>query len=407
MLNDATTKPNNTFYNHNGDDAPEHVSMLNHATAKPDNAFYNQNGSGAPEYNGPYQATTNPENKLYSQSVSTAAGYNGPYQTPVVGHNVPEYNGPTEKARPTGFICGLSRIASWCIVVGIALVVIGAIVGGVVGGLTSHHSESTASKDGTSTPTTNATGPTTGPLAKSQLAAFNWTDSASTERRAVFYELDGALFLSQYFEGNKTWGAFNISATFDKSSTRLHVKSGTPLAVAAWSTNVYNAATGATGENFLLGLYFVDIENYLSEVNTRDEDLQTWNTGNLRGESILADDDSRLAAVAHICQDCTNALCVGYQDTDRVVRWTNNTAWDAQYAMDQAYPGTGLAAIPFGGANGNYSVANETRFFYDSNGAVEVSIFNQFGFNLGKYFFHIRAPRRWGERLGRQTAKAD
>jgi hypothetical protein len=330
---------------------------------------------------GPYVADRKPANNYSDQSGNYAKDYSRPYE---------EHNAPTEKPKRRG-LCGLSLVVTWCIAVGIFLVIAGAVAGGVVGGLKSHNTTTVndgGGGNGSSGTSNSTTGPTTGPLANSELAALNWTDSTSTERRAVFYQKNGALFLSQYFTGNKTWSSFNISALFKDSTTPLNVKVGTPLAVGGWSTNVYDAATGTTGENFLIGLYFLDIENYITELNSRDEDLLVWSQGDVRANSILTADNSRLAAIGHVCRNCQNVLAVGYQDADRVATWTNNSDWTSLYPMDQAYPGTGLAAIPFGAADGDFSVANETRFFYDSNGAVEVSIYNKFGFNKGEFLIY-------------------
>lgn len=108
--------------------------------------------------------------------------------------------------RPRG-LCGLSRKYRWAFSIIIMLVIIGALVGGLVGGLRKHNGN---------TPAASSTSP--GPLAGSQLASLNWTDNASTMRRAVFYQWNGDLIMSHYHQENNSWTPYNLKTMYETAN---------------------------------------------------------------------------------------------------------------------------------------------------------------------------------------------
>jgi hypothetical protein len=79
----------------------------------------------------------------------------------------------------------VTKRAFWfCVLVGVLLVV-SVVPGGAAGGLKKNHHQSHRQAQHNSH------------LSGSNLAALNWTDESSHERHTIFYQLDGALFVSQ------------------------------------------------------------------------------------------------------------------------------------------------------------------------------------------------------------------
>ncbi|KAF7538418.1 hypothetical protein G7054_g3014 [Neopestalotiopsis clavispora] len=169
---------------------------------------------------------------------------------------------------------GSNTRKKWLIIVAI-VVFVGVLAGGLAGGLLSRNRSgastdpATADNATTSTPTNATTPSSTGPLALSQLASLNWTDTSQVLRRAVFYQYDDALFLSQYHQSNNSWTALNISDVFEGEGISINAKQGTPLATAATSIDDINA--GLT--DFTATLFYIDTDNYIQELVCNDEDL--------------------------------------------------------------------------------------------------------------------------------------
>jgi hypothetical protein len=134
------------------------------------------------------------------------------------------YTAPPPEAnsrRKTRHLWGLPRTVFWICVLLVVVVLAAAIGGGVAGGLKSHNSHpatgaivTPSSSQPTPTQSSTSSTPTQSPLSGSKLAVLNWTDEVSTERHAVFYQIDSALFVSQAQGQNTTWTHLNISAQF-------------------------------------------------------------------------------------------------------------------------------------------------------------------------------------------------
>ncbi|KAK9780170.1 hypothetical protein AB5N19_03472 [Seiridium cardinale] len=329
---------------------------------------------------------------------STHDHYDDQHQAPEYTSNqseAPEYV-PPPTSKPATF-CGLSRKAVWIITI-IAVLAIGGLAGGLGGGLSTRNSgaatqsatpETPAGPDGNST---NSTGPMTGVLADSQIAAINWTDSGHVERRAVFYQKNGSLFYSQYHTANNSWTQFNVSAVFEREllDNALKVKPGTPLAVAAVSSDDdhYVQATKGVSSAFSLCLYFIDTDNHLREVYTKDYDLTVWVQGQLKNAALIAADNSFLGANAYYCPNtanCTDQFIAVYQGTDQKVMLAYGPIWESPLSVDTAYPGAPVAVIPIASDGGrNITDVSEMRVFYYSNGAFKYDYYNLYGLTPGQ-----------------------
>lgn len=282
----------------------------------------------------------------------------------------------------------------WLIIVAIVVFVC-ALAGGLAGGLLSRNrsgasntDDATADNATTSTPTNATTPSSTGPLALSQLASLNWTDSSQVLRRAVFYQYDDALFLSQYHQSNESWTAHNISDVFEREGISINAKQGTPLATAATSIDDINA--GLT--DFTATLFYIDTDNYIQELVCNDEDLlSSWSLGDLQNHNIKAAENSNLAALAYFCPNdgkaylCNNQFTIMYQAEDQNIMFVGATAWEPS-KLAAGWPGGGVAMYPFASDDGtNITDVSEIRFYYQTNTIIELSIQNYLGRSEGLY----------------------
>lgn len=304
-------------------------------------------------------------------------------QNQAPGHVPPQ--DPTPAAAQNRF-CGLSRKALWMVII-LVLLSIGGIVGGVAGGLTSREPRN---EPGNSTATEPTSGSATGVLSSSQLATINWTDSASVQRRAVFYQRSGALFYSQYHASNKSWTQFNISAVFEREPPEdaLRVKFGTPLATGAVSLeDIEYATTEGHSTVFAACLYFMDDDNHLREVYSNDYDLTSWVQGSLKDASLEAAGDSHLSALADYCPNpqCTSQFILTYQGTDGEIMMASGPSWTSPRQVDMGNTASALAIIPMASNGGrNITDISEMRIFYYSNTAFEFYYWNFKGLVSGK-----------------------
>lgn len=101
--------------------------------------------------------------------------------------------------------CGLSRKWKWVIGVTATVVILAILAGGIAGGLMNRvYSHPSASYDPDDLSPSRDSGEAM------RLAALNWTDGANETRHAVFYQVEGALFLQQYYSENNSWVSHNI-----------------------------------------------------------------------------------------------------------------------------------------------------------------------------------------------------
>lgn len=149
-----------------------------------------------------------------------------------------DYRSAPLDATKIRYHCGMTKRVFWLVILAVALV-LAAIVGGVAGGVASSHKSSAKTK--TSANRHRA-------FFGSKLAALNWTDENDIVCRAVFYQTNGALFVSQTQDTgsspNSTWTHVNITDQFvrDVGILALNPRNGTPLAAAATPWRTGNSA---------------------------------------------------------------------------------------------------------------------------------------------------------------------
>ncbi|RYP10810.1 hypothetical protein DL764_000432 [Monosporascus ibericus] len=235
--------------------------------------------------------------------------------------------------------CGLSRPWRWVVGVLATLLLVAIIVGAVIGTVARdrwrsrdywYGSGRTSASDGD-------------PWELSKLAALSWTDGANATRRAVFYQLEGALMVQLYHSGNQTWRPHNISADFSPQNLNVpNVKTATPLAAVATPPPPQRNSDVP----FAAALYYMNMDNEIREVVSRDEDLAVWTYGEDHPPRSAAD-YTQLAAAADFCSTgCRDAFCYAYQDRDQRVLLACGDDWDNVTRLDGAHPGGALALIP-------------------------------------------------------------
>ncbi|KAN0120272.1 hypothetical protein V8E51_002480 [Hyaloscypha variabilis] len=295
------------------------------------------------------------------------------------GYTLPPWEANSTKE--TRYCCGMTKIAFWVCVLVAVLVLACAIAGGVAGGLKSHHhSGATANTAPGTTPKP--------PLYGSNLAAINWTDEDSIERRAVFYQLNGALFVSQAQGQNTTWTHFNISAQFVQyqGDLALNPRNGTPLAAAAtpWQAGRTAAWDGVTA--FAVVLFYFSETNQARQLWTSIGDLSKWQEGGLFPElatTASPSDNSQLAASGYYCgKGCINVMCILFQGVDNSVQCTCSQGagppvGSPVIVFQTAPPSSPLILLPFAADNGhNITYDSELLALFLDGSNVGVLAFN-------------------------------
>ncbi|RYP81634.1 hypothetical protein DL770_005842 [Monosporascus sp. CRB-9-2] len=267
--------------------------------------------------------------------------------------------------------CGLSRKASWMIGIAVALVLLGALIGGVVGGLGAANAREAAeeSNSGDSQTTTRTDGgdnqepPNANrTIFRSQIAALNYTDLSATMRRAVFYQREtGSLWVSLHHPHNNSWTQHNISDTIvgKTNGGYYHPKLSTPLAVAALPRGNVNGV-GPSDVDMAIGLYYLDEDERVHELNGFEETLRDWWVGGLtNGATVYASEESQLSAMGFFCPGgyCSNTICIAYQGEDRRLY----------------YRGTPLAFMPTADEEGrNVTQQSSMRLYYYASNEIWV-----------------------------------
>ncbi|RYP25334.1 hypothetical protein DL767_008429 [Monosporascus sp. MG133] len=282
--------------------------------------------------------------------------------------SVPREEEPSQKA--TG-CCGLSRKTSWMIGIAVALVLLGALIGGVVGGLgaarardaaeqsNSRDSQTATGTDGGDTqepPNANRT------IFRSQIAALNYTDLSGTMRHAVFYQREtGSLWVSLHYPHNNSWTQHNISDTIASKTDGDYArpKAGTPLAVAAMPQGNVNGV-GPSDVDMAIGLYYLDENERIHELNGFEETLRDWWVGGLTNSArVYASEESQLSAMGFFCPGgyCPNTMCIAYQGEERRLY----------------YRGTPLAFMPTADEEGrNVTQQSSLRLYYYASNEIWV-----------------------------------
>ncbi|RYP22071.1 hypothetical protein DL767_009127 [Monosporascus sp. MG133] len=267
--------------------------------------------------------------------------------------------------------CGLSRKISWMVGIAVALFLLGALIGGLVGGLGSAKRRDTA-EESNSRDSQTATGTDGGhnqeppnanqTIFRSKIAALNYTDESATMRRAIFYQREtGSLWLSLHHPRNNSWTQFNISDTFASKTDGgyRYPKAGTPLAASALPRGNVNAV-GPLNVTMAIGLFYLDAEGRVHELNVFEETLREWKLGGLsRNAIIYAYEESQVSAVGYFCPGghCSNTMCIAYQREDR----------------NLYYRGTPLAFIPTADEEGrNVTQQSSMRLYYYASNEIWV-----------------------------------
>jgi hypothetical protein len=193
------------------------------------------------------------------------------------------------------------------------------------------------------------------------MAALNWTDESGIERRAVFYQMNGALLVSQAQGTSQTatWTQINISAQL--LGDALNPRTDTPLAAAATPWQAGKSAPWDAGLTFEVTLYYINEGNQVCQLSSNVGDLSTWQGTEVFISSTPAD-QSQLSAVGYYCgSGCLNAMCAVFQGDDGILRCAcGPNAWAN---IGAAYVNSPVAIVPFASAYG-------TNVVYDSELAV-------------------------------------
>lgn len=364
-------------------------------------------GAAAPE------VVHGPEKVLYAANPMVPYGYD---QSKILAYSndAPEAL-PTQSGSPKRAWWKRKRVLIPAVILIIGL--IAGLVGGIVGGLLSRRASgntaasSAVAPTATSTPSspdgsgsggnssdTSSSGSSSSdpktdaavsPLAESQLAALNWTDSSDIQRRVVFYQYNGSLFYNQWYGSNKSWSTFNLSDSYQRNNgASLDAKSGTPLAVSAPSKqDVDYLDVNDSGSHFQVVLYYIDTDGYVRNVVSSQQSLYTWTSGDLANMKYQAHAKSQLAATAFYCpRDTASWVCNDdpvflYQDVDQAVRKSLGPTTSVPDTLDQSWPGSTLAVIPFASSSGkNVTDISELRMFYYLNKNMRMKYQNEEGY---------------------------
>ncbi len=264
--------------------------------------------------------------------------------------------------------CGLSRKAKWIVGVITALVLIGVLAGGIVGGLIRQYDYS-----GSCGGVLEAGSPIRNREEASQIAALSWTDGSNATRRAVFYQVEGALMLRRWdpdpdagAKGGGSWVAHNISADFAPRNLNVPgARLGTPLAAAA-------TPPGA-GVPFRAVLYYLNGDSQIRELVSGDDGgLTSWAYGDDH-PSRSAASYTKISAAADFCAGedggCRNAFCYAYQNLDQNIMIACSNDWDSSTTLGGAHPGGTLSLVPFAE---NKATSAELRLIYYTDTSVKM-----------------------------------
>ncbi|KAK7966032.1 uncharacterized protein PG986_000309 [Apiospora aurea] len=262
--------------------------------------------------------------------------------------------------------CGLSPIVFWALIVAIILLVLGAVVGGIAAAVVRRDPK---------LPSEN------GP---SQLSAVNWTDSSNQQRKTVFYQRNGKLWLSQKDASSESWTDLDIESRLSPPATggdavKLNPKKGTPLAAVV--------APAPAGGHAAIYLYYLDTGNNIRDIRTTSSDdtaTSTWTPGDLwETVALSAAPNTDLTALAHYCPvGCLNQNMVVFQITEGSLYWADGRNWSNRSRIVSANAATRLAMYPSlrkDESTGKMDPTrrSEARLYYHRDGRIDEFIFNE------------------------------
>ncbi|RYP43645.1 hypothetical protein DL768_009820 [Monosporascus sp. mg162] len=213
---------------------------------------------------------------------------------------------------------------------------------------------------------------------RSQIAALNYTDLSATTRRAVFYQREtGSLWVTLHHPHNNSWTQHNISDTIAGKTNGGYPrpKAGTPLAVAAMPQGGVNGV-GPSDVDMAIGLYYLDENERVHELNGFEETLQDWWVGGLtNGATVYASQESQLSAMGFFCLGgyCSNTMCIAYQGEDRRLYCACSTDWEQPTELSRFACGTPLAFMPTADEEGrNVTQQSSMRLYYYASNEIWV-----------------------------------
>ena len=241
-----------------------------------------------------------------------------------------------------------------------ALLVILVILGGVLGTFLSRHDKQTEG---------NNDNPLA-PSSTSQLAAINWTDSAGIYYHAVFYQAgSNDLIFSLWDSQFQTWNGSRIQDLIpSNSSTDIQALNGTALTAVVcaypWIDEPWNYEFG-------ISLFYLDQENNIQELSSRDVRGSYWEIGNLSNSSTAytTNGAAQIAAWWSLCtSDCDGSIWLFYQDTAARIQLANSSDWTAtpyQMVSSGVASGTGLGVAAV--ENESQGPTNGAAIYYENN----------------------------------------
>jgi hypothetical protein len=307
------------------------------------------------------------------------AGYSDRYNIYNRGVQHAEYQRPTSNRK----ICGLRPAWFWTAAVLVVLLLIGATAGAVVGGMMRRQSKTPSPESSTS-----STSPTPKPeLLGSQLSAVNWTDSAGTQRKAVFYQRNGTLHVSHNGgdNGRGSWTEMNIEDQFPAGA--VAAMNATPLAAS------FTSADADADKFFSAALYYFDKDNNIRDLVSTSDDLATWSRGPLWDVSVAASAMSGLAAAAHICAEgCLGDRIVVFQGSGGDLFSVHGPDWtDAPTRIVAANIGTPLALTSAAYVN---SSSDDPPVDWTAE-RTQLRLYYHRAQSIDEFFFNDETPLVW------------
>ncbi|KAK8017527.1 hypothetical protein PG993_013853 [Apiospora rasikravindrae] len=225
----------------------------------------------------------------------------------------------------------------------------------------------------------------------SQLSAVNWTDSSNQQRKTVFYQRNGKLWLSQDDASSASWTDLDIESRLSppaagEEAVKLNPKKGTPLAAVV--------APAPAGGHDAIYLYYLDTANNIRDIRTTSSDdtsTSTWTPGDLwKNVTLSAAPNTNLAALAHYCPaGCLNQNMVVFQITGGSLYWVDGRDWSNKSRIVSANAATTLTMYQSprrneGTRGMDLTQRTQARLYYHRDGRIDEFIFNEkgeFGWN--------------------------
>ncbi|KAK7430900.1 hypothetical protein QQZ08_002428 [Neonectria magnoliae] len=265
---------------------------------------------------------------------------------PEVAHPypIPKYDPPYVPPPEEPRICGLRR-KTFFIVLGVVLVVAGAVIAGVVVGVTKKGGNSSTPSDSNDNrsgrPSHDTKDNKTGILPDTNIAATNFTDDYGYSNYIILYQLRNlAIYMSAYNSSEKAW---IVSPVVDGSNgvSLDTVRNGTNLAIDVyWHNDTWRD----------IHLYWQSPNNavktlFRNNISTTEvSGPEDW-TYPFETDRFSASDGSSVVSYARECPYCTLYTYVFFQDAEDgimggVLFGDNEEGWEDRNFTDITAPAT-------------------------------------------------------------------